>query len=132
MKKTITYLLVSLLLLTFPLGACIGNHFPTGLFEHEVIRGFFFEINPDGTWTYYMDTMVVSSGTYSTHGNEFIIETDQVNDSIDPKAATYIWSYQNDILVLRLKGENSPPEYFRNFSEEASNRKLDLPNILDI
>jgi predicted urease superfamily metal-dependent hydrolase len=79
-----------------------------------------------------MDTMVVISGTYSTHGNEFIIETDQVNDSIDPKAATYIWSYQNDILVLRLKGENSPPEYFRHFSEEASERKLDLPNILDI
>jgi hypothetical protein len=132
MKKTITLIFTSLLLMTFPLSACAGNQFPTGLFQHDLIRDFFFEINKDGTWTYYLDTMVVASGTYSIRGNEFIVETDQVNPSINPDAATYIWSYNNDILMLQLKGENTPPECFHNFSEEARERKLNPPTILNI
>ena len=119
MKNTISFLLTTILLLTLTLSACTSNQFPTGLFEHEIIKGFIFEINKDSTWAYYANGRVVNSGTYSIKGKELIVETDKISESINPNLATYEWAYHNSILTLQLKGKNNPPECFRNLSEKT-------------
>jgi len=119
MKKRYFRLMVCNLFLLISLCACSGDKFPTGLFEHEIIKGFIFEINKDGTWAYYANGRVVNSGTYSIKGKELIVETDKISESINPNLATYEWAYHNSILTLQLKGKNNPPECFRNLSEKT-------------
>jgi len=131
MKNINSLLFTTILLLTLSLSACTSNQFPTGLFEHELIRGFVFEIDKDGTWAYYVNNMLVASGTYSIKGQEFIVITDKVNGSINPEFATYTWSYHNDILSLRLNGNNNPPECFRYLSEKTGARYLEPSLSLD-
>lgn len=123
--------MTTILLLTLSLSACTSNKFPTGLFEHELINGFIFEIEKDGTWAYYVNNMLMAAGTYSINGQEFIVLTDKVNGSINPDFATYTWSYHNDILSLRLKGSNDPPECFRNLTEKTGARYLEPSLSLD-
>jgi hypothetical protein len=131
MNKSFFRLIVFILFLLFSLNACTSNQFPTGLFEHELIKGFVLEIDKDSTWAYYVNNMLVASGTYAIDGQEFIIETDEINGSINPNYATYTWSYHNGILSLRLKGKNNPPECFRNLSEKTGARYLELLQSLD-
>ena len=69
--------------------------------------------------------MLVASGTYAINGQEFIVLSDKVNGSINPDFVTYTWAYHNDILSLRLKGDNNPPECFRNLSKKTETRHLE-------
>lgn len=131
MKNMILILLSSILMLTLTLSACTSNKFPTGVFEHELINGLIFVINKEHTWAYYVNNLIVASGTYSINGEEFIVETDKVNGSINPNFATYTWSYHNNILCLHLNGDNNPPECFRNLTEKTGARYLEPVQSFD-
>ena len=114
MKTKSVSLIVCFLALGVLLCGCASDKFPTGSFRHELVTKLILEVNRDGTWAYKVGREVISSGTYTILDNEFIVETDTVHDAIDSNMATYEWSYQNDILTLKLKGDGNPPERFYN------------------
>jgi hypothetical protein len=114
MKKITAGLIIFTLLLLIPSCAGKSNQFPMGQFRHEFVKELTFEINQDGTWKYYIGHHVVSSGKYFISENTFVVQTDNLKDTIDPNLATYEWSYHNGILTLKLIGDGNPSERFFN------------------
>jgi hypothetical protein len=56
---------------------------------------------------------VEARGKFSIQGNELTWETDSYCDQSDAGKATYIWTYENDILQLQVKGKDKCSERYR-------------------
>ncbi len=94
---------VSLLLLS--LCACASPSFPYGTFASESGTDQMV-LNQDGRFTYLESGTVVTAGTFSIQGNELTWETDSFCDEKGAGKATYTWTFENDTLVLQVKGED--------------------------
>ncbi len=80
------------------------------------MNNFILELKEDGTWTYYVDLAIIESGTYIIQDNELTVMVDNVGDTKEPKSTTYEWTYQNDILTLKVKGADCCKERFHYLS----------------
>lgn len=119
MKKTIFGMIVCALLLIITLSACAINRFPIGVFSNISLDEYVLELKDDSTWTYYVYGERIESGTYSVQGNEFTLWMNGVDDAADASSFVYEWSYEDDILTLKLCNEKSYPEQFRIFDAKA-------------
>ncbi len=61
----------------------------------------------DGTYMAYSGGLLVDQGTFSIQGNEIHWETS--TDCYPQGKGSYTWTYQNAILVFRVKGVDSCP-----------------------
>ena len=119
MKKTLFGLIVCTLLLIITLSACAINRFPIGVFLNIALDEYVLELKGDSTWTSYVYGEMIESGTYSVQGNEFTLWMNGVDDAADASSFVYEWSYEEDILTLKLCSENSYPEQFRVIDAKA-------------
>ena len=94
---------VSLLFLS--LFACSSPSFPYGTFVSDSGSDQMV-LNADGSFTYSESGTVVTTGTFSIQGNELTWETDSYCDERGAGKATYTWTFEDDTLVLQLKGED--------------------------
>ena len=89
------------LLLLFALSACAGPKFPYGTFDSGD-GSITLHLQPDGTFSIYNYSQLLDQGTFSIQESQFNWET---SSACDPGGkATYTWTYQNSILVLKVSG----------------------------
>jgi hypothetical protein len=119
MKKTLFGMMVCALLVIISLSACASNRFPVGVFSNIALDEYVLELKGDNTWTSYVYGEMIESGTYSVQDNEFTLWMNVVDDAADASSFVYEWSYEDDILTLKLCSENSYPEQFRIFDAKA-------------
>lgn len=106
MNKGRVNLSVCVLFLLILLCACAGPSFPHGTFVSP--SGFHrVTFNNDGSFTFFDAQTAASQGTYSIQGNELTWETDSHCDAQAAGKAAYTWTYENDNLVLNVKGDDS-------------------------
>jgi hypothetical protein len=77
--------------------------FPTGRFVAED-ADWVLTLDDDGSFTFSESGVVAASGTFSLRGNELTWETDSYCDRAGK--ATYTWTFENDTLLLEVKGED--------------------------
>jgi len=63
--------------------------------------------NADGTWSFLEDQAVMSSGTYSVQDGEVTWLTDSYCDKSGTEPTTYMWTFTDDNLVLKVKGRDT-------------------------
>ena len=103
MIKSHTRIIIICILLLLTLCACSKSGFPTGTFKTESgISVLVFE--DDGSFTFSEAGTEETVGTYSIDGNELTWETDRYCSVLGK--ATYVWTFENDMLLLQLKGED--------------------------
>lgn len=111
MKKNILAIIALCLLLVGCLSACTQSQFPIGTFSYVPKGGYqmdhVLEFHDDGTWIAYVNQEIGSYGTYSIQGNEFVFVTDDYCDADQTGPATYVWTYEDDILTFTAKGSDS-------------------------
>jgi hypothetical protein len=78
---------------------------PTGVFS---ARSGIWELtlDDDGNSTFSEDGIVEVSGTFSIRANELTWETDSYCDLRGAGKATYTWTFEDNILLLQVKGED--------------------------
>jgi len=101
MIKRHTAITILCMLLLIPLCACSKSDFPTGTFKTESSISVL-EFTDDGSFIYSEDGVVEAEGTYSINGNELTWETDSYCTVLGK--ATYTWTFENNMLLLQLKG----------------------------
>jgi hypothetical protein len=90
--------------LLFALSACKSPKFTYGTYANSD-DSIELHLNPDGTFAVYNHSTILDQGTFSIQGNQFTWET---SSACDPGAkASYTWTYQNAILVLKVDGTDS-------------------------
>lgn len=94
-------ILIPLLLLC----ACSSPSFPYGTFASDS-GSYQMVLNDDGSFTYSESGTVVTTGTFSVQGNELTWEVDSYCDEIGAGKATYTWTFEDDTLILQVKGED--------------------------
>ena len=132
MKKNIFGFIICALLLIVTLSACNSNRFPTGLFSNLTINHCVLKLNKNHTWTNEVYGFIVSSGTYSIQDNLFILRMNPVNDATNTNVFIYEWSYEDDILTLKLLGNDGYPEQFRHVKADLALSNIHSPNWIGV
>ena len=103
-------LLIAWVAMAVLLAGCGGSEaadFPTGSFVPQNWDTYVLEFKDDGTYVYYVDGEIYTSGTYSVQGNALTWETDSYCDALNVNPATYEWTYEDGVLAFTLKGQDT-------------------------
>lgn len=114
MEKSPMQYLVYMLLLLLVLSACsnlsseTNQSFPYGVYASnpEIDQ---MTLEENGNFTYKVSGTVLTSGTFTVQGNEITWETDSYCDQSNAGKATYTWTFDNDILIFSVVGEERCP-----------------------
>ena len=95
--------LIAIILLVLILAACASQSFPHGTFAPQ-FGPYRVTFKDDGSFVFTEGGVVASQGAYSIQGNELTWETDSHCAAQGAEVATYTWSFDNNQLVLKVKG----------------------------
>ena len=105
MNKSLVLRLSSSLLLLLQLFACTISNFPTGTFTN-LTGSYRLILQGDGQSIFMENDNIEAEGTYTFHADELTWETDSYCDPRGFGKATYTWSFENDKLIFKVKGED--------------------------
>ena len=94
-----------ILFITMMLTAC-GAKFPTGTFETQNGTYHQWDFTAKGEFTFAMNGNIENAGTFSVKGDELTWEKDRYCDGTGAGKATYSWAFANDILSLKVIGQD--------------------------
>ena len=83
----------------------IKSAFPTGVFAAKD-SDWVLTLDGDGNFTFSESGAVAASGTVSIQANELTWETDSYCDPTGAGKATYTWTFEDDVLMFRVKEED--------------------------
>ena len=102
------FICISLLLLS--LSACSGQSFRYDTYIANVDNSSYrIAFNDDNTFVVTELGAGEDTGTFSVKGDELTWETDVYCDSLNAGKATYTWTFKDDTLELKVKGEDKCP-----------------------